>query len=317
MNVQYSGMRTRRQRILGAVFRRSGVTAIWPLCALLAVGGLLAACGSTTSSSSSPTSVASAKEQQSWHLVRPGYLTLATSGDYPPDSYINSNGVLTGYSIGLGRAIAAKLGLKLATPTVPYAEELAGLESGKFDMGDSAIYPDAANRAKFLFTIPDNSSGFVATILAKDKSVDPHGLNSLKGLNIGAVTGSSREEWALANKATLGYASYTGYTGVSQGVLALEDNQIQVFVNGPNVANYLIKQNPGKFLTVGPVIQAHALAIAIRKSDTALQAAVNKVLTTFRKDGTMAKLQMQYLGSVRPTPLSDTQLPPYTYPPTS
>lgn len=273
---------------------------------------LLAACGSSaTPSSSKPTTAAAIPG-----LVKPGYLTLATAGNYPPFSYFNSSGKLTGYSISIGEILAQKLGLKLATPTVDYAAELAGVESGRFDMGDSGIWPNAANRSKFLFTIPDASTGFVATVLAKNASKYPNGLNDLKGLRVGAVAGSTREQWALANKATLGYASYTGYPGISQALLALENGSMQLFIDDPLVAAYNEKVHPGLITTTGPIIQSHPLAIAIRQSDTVLQKKVNAIMKKMVQDGTIAKLQKKYWGKLIPTPSFDTQQPPYSLPPT-
>ena len=275
---------------------------------------LLSACGSSSSSSST---TLPSKPSVIPGLVTPGYLTLATAGNYPPFSYFDSSGKLTGYSISIGQVLAQKLGLKLATPTVDFAAELAGVESGRFDMGDSGIWPNPANRAKFLFTIPDASTGFVATVLSKDASKYPKGLNDLKGLTVGAIAGSTREQWALANKATLGYASYTGFPGVSQALLALQNGSLQVFIDDPLVAAYNIKTHPGLLKTTGPILQPHPLAIAIRQSDTVLQKKVNAIMTTLLRDGTIAKLQKQYWGQLIPTPKSDTQNPPYSLPPTS
>lgn len=276
---------------------------------------MLAACGtSTTSSGTSAANSAGSTAIPGLH--RPGYLTLATAGNYPPFSYYNSAGQLTGYSISLGQIMAKDLGLKLATPTIDFNGELAGVQSGLFDMGDSGIWPNAANRAKFLFTIPDASTGFVATVLAKNASKYPNGLNDLKGLTVGAVAGSTREQWALANKATLGYASYTGYPGVSQALLALQNGSLQVFIDDPLVAAYNEKARPGLITTTGPIIQSHPLAIAINQSLTVLHTKVNAVLKKLYDNGTMAKLQKQYWGKLIPTPLTDTQAPPYKVPPT-
>ena len=282
---------------------------------------LATACGSSTSlSSSSSSSSAPATTPPTTAaaipgLVQPGYLTLATAGNYPPFSYFDSSGKLTGYSISIGQILAQKLGLKLAAPTVDYAAELAGVESGRFDMGDSGIWPNPANRSKFLFTIPDASTGFVASVLASNVSKYSAGLSDLKGLKVGAVAGSTREQWALANKATLGYASYTGYPGVSQAILALQNGSLQVFIDDPLVAAYDIKTHPGLLATAGSIILEHPLAIAIKQSDTVLQSQVNALMETMVQDGTMGKLQKQYWGKLIPTPTSDTQAPPYVLPP--
>lgn len=295
-----------------------GRISVRPIVAAVICASMLAACGSgaatastsTTVSTTSSTSKVSAESIPG--LVRPGYLTLATAGNYPPFSYFDSSGKLTGYSISIGEVVAKKLGLKLATPTVDYAAELAGVQSGRFDMGDSGIWPNAANRSKFLFTIPDASTGFVASVLAKNATKYPQGLNDLKGLKVGAVAGSTREQWALANKASLGYASYTGYPGVSQVLLALENGSIQVFIDDPLVAAYNIKTHPGLLATAGPIISPHPLAIAINMNDTVLQQKVNVIMEQMAKDGTMAALQKQYWGKLIPTPSSDTQEPPYS-----
>lgn len=248
-------------------------------------------------------------------LVKSGTLTLATTGNFPPFTFVDQKtGAVKGFSIDLGDAVAKRLGLRLANPTVDFAAELQGLSSGRYDLADSGIWPDAARQKQFLFTPAVASTGFVATTLAKNRG-RVTGLTDVKGLRLGAVQGSTREQWATENKSKLDYKSFRAYPGASQAVQDLRNGGIDLIVDDPLLAFYYMKQNPGVIVTVGDTILSHPLAMAFKKDNAALQRQVNGQLSKLLADGTVAKLQKKYWGRCIPTPDDINAKPPYKDPP--
>jgi ABC-type amino acid transport substrate-binding protein len=267
--------------------------------------GLLVACGDGQSSSGGKVK----------GLVHDGTLTLATSGNFPPFAFIDSKtGKVTGFSIDLGKAIADRLGLKLATPTIDFVAELQGLSSGRYDMADSGIWPNQERQKTFLFTQPVASTGLIATTLNKNLG-RVKGLQDLKGLRVGVIQGSTREQWANENKARLAYKTMRAYPGAAQAVQDLRNGGIDLIIDDPLLALYYIKQNPGVVTTAGQTIESHPLSMAFRKSNTELQTKVNSVLAQLLKDGTVGRLQAKYWNKCIPTPGDIDAQPPYQNPP--
>jgi len=250
-------------------------------------------------------------------LVEPGTLKLATAGNYPPFAFTDEKtGKVHGYSIDIGAEIAKRLGLRLETPTVDFVAELQGLAAGRYDMADSGIWPQKERQSQFLFSLPDASSGHIAITLEKDKG-RVKGLEAmdLEGLRVGVAQGSSREQWAIANKSKLKYRALRSYPGVAQAVQDLQNGGIDVIVEDPLIAYYYMKHNPGVITTVGKPVELHPLAIAIRKGHTALQQKINKVMADLLADGTIGRLQKKYWGRCLATPDDINAQPPYKEPP--
>lgn len=276
---------------------------------LLPLLGLLVACGGGTSADS--------KNDKSTvkGLVKQGELTLATSGNFPPFTFIDrKTGKVTGFSIDLGKEIADRLGLTLTTPTVDFVAELQGLASGRYDLADSGIWPNAERQKQFLFTPPVASTGFVATTLTKNLD-RVKGLDDIRGLRAGVIQGSTREQWATENKGKLAYKSLRAYPGAAQAVQDLRNGGIDLIIDDPLLALYYIQQNPGVIVTAGATVESHPLSMAFRKNNTTLQTKVNGVLTQLIKDGTVGKLQTKYWGKCVPTPGDINARPPYQNPP--
>ena len=244
-------------------------------------------------------------------LVKGGTLTLATTGNFPPFTMVNqSSGKVEGFSIDLGAEIAKQLGLKLETPTVDFVAELQGLSSGRYDIADSGIWPDEARQKEFLFTPAVASTGFVATTLKRNLD-RVKGLDDVQGLRLGAVQGSTREQWAVENKDKLGYKDFRAYPGASQAVQDLQNGGIDLIVDDPLLAFYYMQENPDVIVTAGETILEHPLAMAFKKGNSALQEKVNDVLQELIDDGTVGELQKKYWGRCIPTPDDINAKPPY------
>lgn len=248
-------------------------------------------------------------------LVREGTLTLATTGNFPPFTLMDQKtGKVTGYSIDLGKAIADRLGLTLATPTVDFVAELQGLSSGRYDLADSGIWPDAKRQREFLFTQPVASTGFIATTLTKNLG-KVKGLDDVSGMRVGVIQGSTREQWATENKGKLGYKTMRAYPGAAQAVQDLRNGGIDLIIDDPLLALYYMKQNPGVVTTAGRELEPHPLSMALRKGNAKLQGEINGAMAELMKDGTVAKLQKKYWGRCIGTPDDINSKPPYRNPP--
>ena len=63
-----------------------------------------------------------------------GMLTVGMTGNMPPLNMTSKEGELMGYEVDLARAMAKAMGVKAELKTMPFAELLPALETGKIDM---------------------------------------------------------------------------------------------------------------------------------------------------------------------------------------
>lgn len=115
--------------------------------AMMSLGSLaLAGCAQNTEDAGAPTAdTVTVDEGEELAALVPeeirttGELRIGTSPNYPPNEYIDSSGEITGWSIDLTDAVAAKLGLEANYVQSGFTQILSGLGTGTYDMGDSSF----------------------------------------------------------------------------------------------------------------------------------------------------------------------------------
>ena len=68
-------------------------------------------------------------------VTQRGTLQIALEGSYPPFNF-KENGQLTGFEVALAPALAQKLGVKAEFSTSEWSAMLAGLQAGRYDVGN-------------------------------------------------------------------------------------------------------------------------------------------------------------------------------------
>ena len=86
---------------------------------------------------------------------QPGVLQIGTLSDAPPNVYLDGND-FTGFDNELIKAIAAKLGLRPEFSATQFESLLGQVQSGRFDVGSSAIATTPARKQTVDFTDPYN-----------------------------------------------------------------------------------------------------------------------------------------------------------------
>jgi cystine transport system substrate-binding protein len=296
---------------------------------VLSVMFVLAACATpnppapsvASAGSPSPTAAASigSAAPQIGDLVKPGTLTIVTTGQFAPFSFLDESGQLQGYSIDIARELAKRLGLGLETPTVDFVAILQGVSSGRYDMSDVGIWPTTERQTQFNWTVPLVSDGTIATVLAgRENELPPltATLTGLKGLKISAATGSAQAEWLIENEQKGGY-KFVPNQGLPEGILSLQNRQTDIEAGDNLAVSYYIAKNPNTITTVGEPVLAHPLSAAMRKEAPELFAAANAVLANMVADGTVGALQKKWFGRLVPTPTDINAKEPFPLAPGS
>ena len=92
---------------------------------------------------------------QNLHLVAPSEIRFLTNPIYPPMEFVNpKTGELSGFDIDLGKAIAAKLGLKDRWSQSAFAQLQSSLQTRRGDLILSGMSDNVKRQASMDFILP-------------------------------------------------------------------------------------------------------------------------------------------------------------------
>ncbi|OPG43612.1 amino acid ABC transporter substrate-binding protein [Helicobacter pylori] len=103
-------------------------------------------------------------------LINKETISVGTEGIYPPFTYHNKEGKLTGYDVEVARELAKELGVKIKFHETSWDIMLTGLKSGRFDMVANQVSLTTKKRqAAFDKSLPYSYSGTIM-LVRKDEN---------------------------------------------------------------------------------------------------------------------------------------------------
>lgn len=214
-------------------------------------------------------------------------LRIGMAPNYPPLAF-KKDGHLQGIEVDFAKRLGGALNRKIEIIDTQWEELGADLEAKKIDMVMSGTSITEARKEKFNFTDPYLTVGQMAIVRADDYAAlrDPAAMDQPTS-RVGFVSRTTGESWARAN---LKKAKLHGYANTDEGVAALENNQIDFF----------IQDAPAVWRVTGGIMNAHPklkglyrpltteyLAWVVPKDNPELLAQLNQVLAKWKKDGTL------------------------------
>ncbi|MDQ0455231.1 polar amino acid transport system substrate-binding protein [Rhizobium paknamense] len=225
-------------------------------------------------------------------------LRFLTTNDFPPFSFMDQTGHLTGFNIELIRAICVELGVaaKCEIQAVPFGDIEISLLSKH---GDAALAGNAVTRTlrqDFAFSRPYlllPARFAVGKTLASATSPE-----TLKGKAVGVLAGSAHEQMLKAFFPDLTPQAFPDRPALLE---ALKTGKVSaVFGDGLQLSFWLASPASGAccgFLG-GPYLSQHFLgegmSLMVRKEDGFLAAAFDHALASLSRDGTLDALARQY-----------------------
>ncbi|MGD6819182.1 transporter substrate-binding domain-containing protein [Metabacillus sp. 113a] len=219
-------------------------------------------------------------------LVNEGEFIFAASGEFKPFSYVRDDMTMTGFDVEVGKAIAKELGLKPVPKRIKFKGIVEGVKTGRADVA-VASHTINEQRAKHVrFSTPYYYSG--PQIFTREDS-DIKTTEDLEGKEVAAAKGSTYASIAK---------EYTGNVKIyDSDITALKalsggrhDAVITDFVTGRSAAK------EGFEITGQELIERSAQAVVIPENNPLMEEKVNEALENLRKDGTLAKISMEFFG---------------------
>lgn len=229
-------------------------------------------------------------------IKKRGKVIVATSGNLPPNTYVDEKNDLTGYDIEVCRAIGNALGVPVQFERLDWKGILPGLQTGRFDMVCSNVNITEERKGIFDYSIPYSRAAVVPVV---GKGVT--GVSSFKDLaarNVGAISGGNDGEIpARAIEKQFGaFKSFKGYPGYAEMFADMRAGRIEVIIAPDLAAADYMKKFPGEASFVGEPFQVRFVGLPMQKGSTELKAAVDAAIRKAREDGTLDRLAKQFFG---------------------
>jgi cystine transport system substrate-binding protein len=219
-----------------------------------------------------------------------GKILIGTEGTYPPFTFHDKNGKLTGFDVELATEVAKRLGVTPEFKETQWDAMFAGLDAKRFDMiaNEVGIRPD--RQEKYDFSSPYITSS--AVLIANKDNSKVKTFADMKGLNSAQSLTSNYADIARKNGAKI-----VGVEGFDQAIQLLTSKRVDVTVNDKLTFLDYKKQKPDSPIKVVDTSKdASQSGFMFRKDSNTLTDSVNKALSDIINDGTYKKISEKWFG---------------------
>ncbi|MDN0073763.1 ABC transporter substrate-binding protein [Crenobacter sp. SG2303] len=218
-------------------------------------------------------------------------------GGYPPFDVISPSGEITGFDPDIAKAVCADLKARCVFVKQPFDSMIAALNANKYDavIASLNVTPERLKEVDFSDKYYSSSPRLVAR---KGSPLQPT-VASLSGKVVGVQSGSIHETYAKTHWAGKGVKIAT-YANQDNVFLDLASGRIDASLqDNIQAETSFLRTDKGKnFAFAGPKLGGNAtpVAIALRKNDPELKAAINQAIAHIRANGTYDKIQKKYFA---------------------
>ena len=220
-----------------------------------------------------------------------GAIRIGTEGTYAPFTYHEASGDLVGFDVEIGRAIAAKLGVKAGFIEGKWDGLIAGIDANRYDLVINQVSITPERQAKYDFSAPYIVSKAVVLVRNDDDSIK--GFADLKGKKAAQSLTSNFGKLAASNGAEL-----VATDGFNQSVELVLSRRADATINDSLSYLDFKKHKPDAPLKIAATQEsADSAGVLLAKGQPELLAAVNQALTDIKADGTYLKIADKYFGA--------------------
>ena len=206
--------------------------------------------------------------------VAGAHYTVGIDADFPPFTMTDGRGNFSGFDIDAARWVAKKEGFTVTFVAVPWDSIVESLDSGSVDIIWSGLTITDEREGKVNFSVPYYAVN--QSIAARTGSGATMADLENGRLRIGAQAGSTGADWVkrtLVQTGKIPASDVSVYPDIIDLTRALENREIDVsIIQAPSQK----RATEGKNITIiGSIAGGESYAVAVRKTDPALLAAIN------------------------------------------
>ena len=228
-------------------------------------------------------------------IVKAKTIKVAVNAIYPPMEFKDpQSGVLIGFDIDLGNALAKELGVAFDWQESAFEQLLPSLATGRADMILSGLSdrPERRESADFIDYL---NSGAQFYVLA-DRAGEFKTPTDLCGKSVGSSRSTSFpksiEAWSAENCTAAGKPAIevVGTEDTAGARSQLKQRRLDAGVQGSETIPYAMSLEPDVYRPLGAPFTSVSQGIAFTKEDTQLRDAVLAALRKLTADGTYAAI---------------------------
>jgi|SRR5690625_896099 len=268
--------------------------------------GILAACGGSTESDTDATEPDTAEEEADAEESESAteeeteaegdsddqVYTVATDNAYVPFEYLDEeSGELVGFDIDLITALAKEAGIEIEIETLEFSGIVAGLGTGKFDIGIAGMTITEDRKENIDFTQPYYEAGLILAV-TEEMEDEIQSIDDVDGKVVATRQGSTSQEYLEENTDATPEA-FPEIVEAYQNVLAGRSDA--VLYDLPNVLYYSEKEVGGELRTVGEKLTGEDYGIGFPKGSE-LRDKIDDALTTLKENGTYDDIYEKWFG---------------------
>jgi polar amino acid transport system substrate-binding protein len=218
-------------------------------------------------------------------------IKIAVPTDYPPYGFVDTSMKPQGYDIEMAELIAAKLGVKLQLVPVSSANRIPYLQTKKADLVISTLGKNPEREKVIDFTAA--YAPFFQGVFGP-KSMAVKSFADLGGKTVGVTRGAMEDQ--ELGKVAPATTDYKRFEDNNATVAAFVSGQTQLVAMSGAVAAEMIRKNPQLGAEYKLTIKDSPCFIGIAKGEDALKAKLNEIIGAARRDGTLDKMSLKWLG---------------------
>lgn len=272
---------------LGFYIRRQFILKKWLSALLLViVVGALAACGSDEATNTTDGAGSTNKLEQ---IKESGVITIGLEGTFPPFSYHDETGTLTGFEYEIAAQIAEDIGVEAKYVETKWDSLIAGLDTDKYDFVINNISITDERKEKYDFTIPYMES--VAT-LAVHADSDINSLEDFAGKKAAQTVTSNFAQDAR----DLGAEIVPTENLTNSIELVLQKRADGTIHDRVTFLTYLKEQPDAPIKLVEGKTSSSEIALILNQGNEEFREALNAIIKKRLEDGTFAAISEKYFG---------------------
>jgi polar amino acid transport system substrate-binding protein len=224
-------------------------------------------------------------------------IRFITTDDFPPFSFLDASGHLTGFNVDLARAICTELAIQCTIQARSWDDLVPRLTSKNADAAIAGIAISAESRATLDFSdiYLRSPARFVARRDEKNLAISPEGL---RGHTLAVVANTAHEAYLASMFPEIGRKLYPNADDARQAVKSGAADAH--FGDGLQLSFWLASEAAADCCVFagGPYLESRffgqGYAIAFAKGSTDLKHAVNAALQALYEKGTYGELYLRY-----------------------
>ncbi|TWT06909.1 amino acid ABC transporter substrate-binding protein [Planococcus sp. CPCC 101016] len=255
---------------------------------------VLAACGGGSTEEDPTTDDAAENSGSGEDLLakvqEEGTLVIGTEGTYPPFTFHDASGELTGFDVEIAREVAERLGVEAEFLETQWDAMFAGLDAGRFDMVANQVGINPERQESYEFSDPYITS--TAVLVVAEDNTEIQSFEDLEGkLSAQSLTSN------YAETATSFGAELEGVEGFNQAIELLNSGRVDATVNDNlTVLDFLNQRPDANVKVVDESEDAAQSGLLFRQDSGAIVDEVNQALADMIEDGTYDEISEKWFG---------------------